>query len=228
MHMKKRLLALVICITLMLSACGKETSAPADNKTEKETTVSNAANKTEDSSANLKDSSAKSGDSFADMEDSSTKSGDSSADSGYSESGDENHGEAAGEGSVEIQRVGSGAKSGTNWIYKLVDISNIDDGYSYGADDVHSPYLYVTRNKKGETMVSGIFWTAGTDYIGTQLYDLGKDFMSGMVEFYAYDGEGNLGEFTQMYVSISGDTATATDENLRMKFSFVLDETFDF
>ena len=61
MHMKKRLLALVICIALMLSACGKETSAPADNKSEKETTVSNAANKTEDSSANLKDSSAKSG-----------------------------------------------------------------------------------------------------------------------------------------------------------------------
>lgn len=214
MHMKKRLLALVICITLMLSACGKETSAPADNKTEKETAVTDIVNKTEDSPA--------------DSEDSPAKSGDSSADSGYSESGDENDGEVAGEGSAEIQQVGSGAQTGTNWIYKLVDVSNIDDGYSYGADDVHSPYLYVTRNKKGETMVSGIFWTAGTDYIGTQLYDLGKDFMSGMVEFYAYDGEGNLGEFTQMYVSISGDTATATDENLRMKYSFVLEETFDF
>lgn len=213
MHMKKRLLALVICIILMLAACGKETSTPADNKTEKETTVSNAANKTEDSSANLKDS-------FA-------KSGDSSADSGYSESGDENHGEAAGEGSVEIQRVGSGAKSGTNWIYRLVDISYLDSGDSYGVDNVYSPYLYVTRRKDGKTIVSGIFWTDG-DYIGTQEYDLGKDFMSGMVEFYAYDGEGNLGEFTQMYVSISGDTATAIDENLRMKYSFVLEETFDF
>lgn len=213
MHMKKRLLALVICITLMLSACGKETSAPADNKTEKETTVSNAANKTEDSSADLKDSSA--------------KSGDSSADSGYSESGDKNDGEAAGEGSAEIQQVGSGAKSGTNWIYKLVDISYLDSGDSYGVDNVYSPYLYVTRRKDGKTIVSGIFWTDG-DYIGTQEYDLGKDFMSGMVEFYAYDGEGNLGEFTQMYVSISGDTATAIDENLRMKYSFVLEETFDF
>lgn len=199
MHMKKRLLALVICITLMLSACGKETSEPADNKSEKETTVSNAANKAEDSSA----------------------------DSGYSESGDENRGEAAGEGSVEIQRVGSGAKSGTNWIYKLVDISNIDDGYSYGADDVYSPYLYVTRYKNGGTIVSGIFWTGG-NYIGTEQYDLGRDFMSGMVDFSAYDGEGNLGEFTQMYVSINGNTATATDENLRMKYSFVLEETFDF
>lgn len=136
--------------------------------------------------------------------------------------------EAGSESTTEVQKVGSGAQTGTNWIYKLVNISNIDDGYSFDVDDVYSPYLYVTRNKKGETMVSGIFWTAGIDYIGTQLYDLGKDFMSGMVEFYAYDAEGTLGECRQMNVSISGNTATAIDEEFRTKYSFVLDETFDF
>ena len=40
MHMKKRLLALAICITLLLAACGKKPATPADSKAEKEGTVS--------------------------------------------------------------------------------------------------------------------------------------------------------------------------------------------
>ena len=49
-----------------------------------------------------------------------------------------------------------------------------------------------------------------------------------MVDFYAYDIEGNLGEFAQMYVSIEGNTATVTNEDFRVVYSFVLDETWDF
>lgn len=39
MHMKKRLLVLAICITLLLAACGKKPATPADSKAEKEATA---------------------------------------------------------------------------------------------------------------------------------------------------------------------------------------------
>lgn len=221
-RMKKRLIALAVCITLLLSACGKEASTSVDNKPEKEATVSEVKSEKDDSADN-----SVSNDSKVENEAAGNESGDISAPSRKSESGEKDNVDADSGSSAYVQQVGSDAKSGTNWVYKLVAITNLDDGYSYDIEDVYSPYLYVTRYRSGKTIVSGIFWTYG-DYIGTAEYDLGEGFMSGMVNFDAYDMEGNMGEFAEMYVSIEGNTATATDENLRTVFSFVLDETFDF
>lgn len=68
MHMKKRLLALAICITLLLVACGKKPATPADSKAEKEATVSDVKKNDNVSKDETEAAADKSGDSYTDYE----------------------------------------------------------------------------------------------------------------------------------------------------------------
>lgn len=127
----------------------------------------------------------------------------------------------------DVQTVDPSAKEGTNWVYKISSVKRLEDGSDYEIE-IKRPYLYVTRTKKGKTIVSGVFWTEDPEILGSAEYNLGKDFMSGIVQFDGYTSMGTMSEFTEMYVTINGDTATAVDENLGLQFNFVLDETFSF
>ena len=181
MHMKKRLLALAICITLLLTACGKENATPANSKAEKESTYDSEA--VVDKTSKDKMSEAVS-EKTADEE---SVAGEKSATAAESKSGE------------AVNSKETKKKEVYYRTYKIVTSSEEEEWHSedYLNLDFHPNENYVSFDM---CQVAGFY---GLSYFSTECPP-----KSDYYWVQSYDGDGGMPSISQIYLDYQDETLT--------------------